>query len=223
MTKFDKLIQILNESVDYDDGEYPLSVVTPDEHHQYERVGGVLYELNSQADNEILYVSEIENTPENEFYEDHIERYVEYLENDGALESFPVSKSEHKLTMRELFDRLVDTDEHWDWADDIKTEFGIDYEPEEVLNEYDDMFGTNWIREFRGYGDHSWDDLDEFDKDERPRDAVNLTISQTKDLMEKMKEIIERESEIEYTLEDMNHRFEALKRIGVDRVWAEIN
>ena len=69
-----------------------ITEVTPDKYHQYERCDGVLYELSNTGNNVIVYVSDVQHTEENTFYQDQIDRYVEYIEDGGILETFPVQE-----------------------------------------------------------------------------------------------------------------------------------
>jgi len=63
-----------NEEVNYGkvnpDDEYDIDVVTRDRIHKYENLDGVTYELSRGGDDRIVYIEEVENTPENLFYPD---------------------------------------------------------------------------------------------------------------------------------------------------------
>ena len=227
MKELNKVLRTIRESVEYnsDYGDYDITEVTQDDHHRYETVAGITYELGS-GENEILSVGEIEATPENTFYENQIEAYVKYIEDGGILESFPVQKYENKLTRWELYQKLEDNNELYGWTWDIEKEYDFDfYELEEKLSEFDDIFNTNFTKDINNFdmSKYNVNDLDlemlgmegEEDKIEELKDKVGS-------LLETLDTIREEENEIEYTLTDMNHRFEAVKRLGIDRVWVEL-
>lgn len=227
MKELDKILKVIRESVDYnsDYGDYDISEVTQDDHHRYETVAGITYELGS-GENEILSVEEIEATPENTFYENQIEAYVKYLEDGGILESFPVQKYENKLTRWELYQKLEDNNDLYGWTWDIEKEYDLDfYELEEKLNEFDEIFDTNFTKEINNF-DMSKYKVEDLDLGilgmEGEEEQIEELKNKVGELLEILDSIREAENEVEYTLTDMNHRFEAVKRMGIDRVWVEI-
>ena len=80
------------EYVDYhklnDDDEYSIVKVTKDKYHDYDYLDGITYELSSTGKDLIVDIDRIEHTEENLFYQDQIERYIEYLKDGGIIETF---------------------------------------------------------------------------------------------------------------------------------------
>jgi len=216
MNRLDNTIRLFLERAEYSDayGEYDIVEVTQDDHHRYERVSGITYEVGV-GEHEILGIDEIEATPENTFYENQIESYVKYLDDDGILESFPVQKHETEYTRRDVIEKL---DEDFDWSYDWLQEFGIDFDPVDLMNEFDSAFITNYYKLINTLNikDYSPDDVD---PDEEPFGLEKL--QRVQKLLDAMDKYISEETDIEYTLTDMNHRFEAAKRVGVTNVLVE--
>jgi len=83
------------EKTDYyslhDDDEYQIIKTVRDDGHDYQYCDGILYELS--GDDSIVNIDEVEHTDENTFYEDQIERYIEYFEDGGITQTFPVSET----------------------------------------------------------------------------------------------------------------------------------
>ena len=231
----DFLKKFLKESVSYhtqDEGdEHDIQKVDRDNQHEYQYCDGVLYELGYNDNDTIAYITEIEHTEGNSFYEDQVERYVKYIQNGGVLESFPVT--EYPLggakTLEKMCEYLSDGDNFdlmWDLVNvkDNKAHFSLydiietlSYDSESVgieesvlssirnLDDLNKFYGKNYIKQFdaeeiEDYG-YYWEE----------------------EYYNSFKKILEHwDDNKEYTLTDMNHRFEAVKRLGKERVIVEI-
>ncbi len=202
--------------------DYEITQVKRDNSHKYEYCDGVLYELSIKGEDFVVDIDEVEHTEENLFYPDQIEKYVEYIQDGGVIQTFPVSSSKVCNNLDEMLDHLDDRDN-----------FDETYD---LLNRYH----TKLFDIFIGKG--LWDissDPEEYGFIESVP-SVNLKfIKNIADLDEYYNEdgnekydeelyfgfvaIIEYFIELEtYSLLDFNHRFAALKEMGKSRVMVEI-
>lgn len=253
-----------NESLEYietDDG-YGIEVVNIDDDNHlvdYERIDGVLYELNKDADNLVVHIDSIIHTDGNQFFDNQVDKYVEYLEDGGALQSFPVISSD--LCGHTLLDKL----RYMDDADgggecEEKTSynfysyFGIDtYGNNENYNvDFYDAFSDK--TDVDDYLDIGFDgsilekinnisDLDKWYNKDTYRERYYFKDWNEEDYSEEDKysingdEIYEWNENYynglkavlqffiynrEYTLTNMNHRFKAVKELGVRNVYVDV-
>ena len=225
---------LVNDSVDYytqDDGdEYDITKVTVDKHHKYERCAGILYELSRGGGDLIVYINEIEHTEGNQFYEDQVQRYVKYIENGGILESFPVNESSlggahtleemcEYLSESENFDLMYELINVKDSKAQVSLYDALDsvtYDSESVgLEPYVLSKITNLSDLDKYYGS---DYLSNFDKEEIQDNGYYWE----PEYYQGFKNILEHWMDSkEYTLTDMNHRFMAVKELGIDRVYVD--
>jgi hypothetical protein len=225
-----------NESVEYytqDDGdEYQITRVVPDDYHRYERVDGITYELSTNGGDKIVYVSEIEHTEENQFYDDQVKRYIKYLEDGGMLESFPVNESPlggaynleqmiDYLSERENFDLMYDLVN----VKDSKAHFSL-YDALDSLSYDSESYGIadGVLSKIKNLNDldkyYGKDYLSNFDKE----DIEDYGYYWESEYYQGFKNILEYwDDNKEYTLTDMNHRFMAVKALGVKRVYVDPN
>jgi len=190
------------------DDEYEITKVERDDLHKYKYVDGILYELD--GGDIIVSIDEIEHTDENIFYEDQIERYIEYFRDGGICQTFPVSiyPLGHAYSLGEMIDYLNDTDN-----------FDLFYD---LLN-----------------GNKLFDMSDElhYNSDDYDIDKSVLTVRNVEQLDEVYNEgedgyneeiysgfvkILEHwEESKSYSLTDFNHRLTALERMGKSQVMVD--
>lgn len=224
------------ESVEYytqDDGdEYEITRVVPDDYHRYERVDGITYELSTNGGDKIAYVNEIEHTEENQFYDDQVKRYIKYLEDGGMLESFPVNESPlggaynleqmiEYLGERENFDLMYDLVN----VKDSKAHFSL-YDALDSLSYDSESYGIadGILSKIKNLNDldryYGKDYLLNFDEE----DIEDYGYYWEPEYYQGFKNILEYwDDNKEYTLTDMNHRFMAVKALGVKRVYVDPN
>jgi len=218
-----KYLKSFNEVVNYSDeyGEYNIEKVTRDNRHEYEYCDGILYELSGSGNEEVVYVDEVEHTDENTFYDNQIGSYVDYLNDDGILQTFPVDKTYKYDHLGELIEELTnDSDFGVDFVFDLFKDknktmydlyfsaygFGVfDLDIEDYFDGIDNIYQVTHIKDIDDY----------FSYDEESEDYNDIKNG----LKEMMKYI---ENEYIYHLKDFNHRFSAVKRLGKERVYVDI-
>ena len=230
------------------DDNYDIEEVKRDKNHDYEYCDGVLYELSGK-DDRIVYIEEVENTEGNTFYEDQIERYIEYIEDGGILQTFPVDSSKKADNLEDMLSYIDDEKDGFDivytlfkgnpW-DNLKTNdkmydlymarggyWNITSEPTNygfINNIYPfvDLKDIRTIKDLKDvYYDYSDEEPDKDDEnyeewEERMNNYDEDILSGLIDIMKYF------EDEEEYSLKDFNHRFEALKRMGKDKIYIEV-
>jgi hypothetical protein len=202
----------IKESSSYSDDEYPINIITQDNYHEYKIVEGIKYELAGGDSNEKLaYVSDIESTEGNTFYQDHIDRYKEYIENGGIIHSFPVQDiSDPPTDIENMVDNLENSSSgdiyeaaYWLFQD----KYNIDYKELDRLIEL--------------YRDE--DSLSLYvDEEENPEDYEKLE-NEVEQFKTWVKEWYNDETEEQYSLIDHNHRFEAIKQMGIKTTIIDIS
>lgn len=251
MKKILRYNQFINEIAEYhtmnDGDEADITIVKRDNNHDYEYCDGVLYEISNSGEDVIVSIDQVEHTPENTFYNDQIERYVEYISDGGILETFPVNESPlgGAYNLEEMLEYL-DERENFDLAWDILRGNNVEYKNKKF---YDDILGNIYNIEDYGIDEdilseiRTVEDLDKlynekdykeryYDEYEAEDDDGDRELSYSKDGMYPMfwnkdyylgfKAILEHwKEEKEYTLTDMNHRFAALKELGKKRVYVD--
>jgi len=93
----------------YEDN-YTISKIDRNSKGKFRRFDGVLYKLGKEKNTFEVSMDKIHHTIENTFYQDQIERYVEYLENDGIIETFPVEEVNIASNLKDMIY----------WIDDVK-------------------------------------------------------------------------------------------------------
>ena len=215
--------KLINEAIDevssylnlHGDDPYDIEQVTQDNRHKYERVDGILYELSGH--DEIADIDDVHPTDENTFYEDQIQRYMEYLERpDAIIQTFPVQKNMLCSNLECMLEYLEDGDKGFEMMHEILNPLhmklydmnlsDILMSPEEYgFNDYDVDF-----TKIRNTGDLM--DVYNESNDGYDEEIYNGLVA-----------IIEHfDYEVEYTLTDFNHRFEALKRLGKKKVMVDV-
>jgi hypothetical protein len=236
MDKIKKLLRegLIKDSVDYytqDEGdEYDIVKVTIDDYHRYKRCNGILYELSSDGGDFIVYTNEIEHTEENQFYDDQVQRYIKYIENGGILESFPVIESSlgGAYSLEQMCDYLAESD-NFDLMHDLvnikdsKAHVSL-YDAIDSLSYDSESFGIepSILSKIRNISDlnkyYGSDYLSNFDKEEIEDSGYYWEPEYYQGFMK----ILEHwEDNKEYTLTDMNHRFMAIKSLGINKVYVD--
>jgi predicted transcriptional regulator len=238
VNSYNKQLKLFKEFVEYhtiDDSGYQITRVIRDDNHDYEYCEGILYELSKSGQDKVVYISEIENTEGNLFYNDQIDRYVEYLEDGGVLETFPVQESiiGGCRNLTEMLEYLDDQgriyDQEFDelykslnkkFIDDIldiifelsthEVRYGIDGTILDDINNIKDLT--------EHYNKDSY--LEEYyDEDSEEYELYGDPIYFCQEYYDGFKAILEYwDDNKEYTLTDMNHRFEAVKKLGKSKV-----
>jgi hypothetical protein len=196
------------------DDEYEIEGVKEDNNHRYKYVDNVKYELSLNGTDEIVNIDQVESTPENTYYEEQIERYVEYIQNGGIIQTFPVQTSKICYTL-ECMLKYLDESDNFDIVYDL------------LHNKYKELYniflkeGLYMIHyEAEDYGFEPDADLSSI---RTINELSNSYIDQDNNIYHGLVEIMEYfEYEKEYTLTDFNHRFEALKRLGKKRIMVEV-
>ena len=226
-----KYLKTFNEKTDYytlhDGDEYQITKTERDDNHDYKYCDGILYELS--GNDLVVDISEVENTPENTFYPDQIDRYIEYFEDGGITQTFSVNSSPLGgcSNLEEMLDYL-DEGDNFDLTYNLLSKYyvklfdifmkdglwQISSSPEDFGFSISDL---SLIRNehdlHKYYNDEKAEDFDEdFDSDEYDEELLNGFVA----ILDNWKD-----SE-EYTLTDFNHRFEALKEMGKKQIMVEI-
>jgi hypothetical protein len=112
-----KYLDKYNEYASYlklhDDDDYDIEEVKQDKNHEYKYCDGVLYELSGR-DDRVVDIIDVENTEGNMFYEDQIERYMEYIEDGGIIQTFPVDSSKKADNLEDMLAYLDDEKDGFD-------------------------------------------------------------------------------------------------------------
>lgn len=194
--------------------DYEINKVKRTSDRNYQYLQGVLYQLGHHGNDFVVGVNEVEATPENMFYADQIKRYEEYIENGGVIDSFPVQVSSLANTLEKMTE----------WIDEHK--YDKEYERDIDYFRYPSGMASNDIVDLFIYNDED----EKFYKYHRlNRNARKLEESFPADITEEEKELLPLLEDIfdffkehqEYTLTDMNHRFQAVKNLGKTAVYVE--
>jgi len=233
-----RYIRTFKESAEYfnlhGDDEYEITQLVRDDNHDYQYCDGILYELSHEGNDIVVGIDEVQNTDENMFYDDQIERYIEYFSEGGGTQTFPVSASPYKECYN-LEDMLYYLDE----PDNFDDAYEI-FQPYSGIK-HDKLYGfltnkpisfTDFIIDQETYGFQADDvlnkissvkDLDKYyfeDNDEdraREMDEIysDAYVPFDKDIYNGLVAVLKYwEDNKDYTLIDFNHRYMALKEMG---------
>lgn len=188
--------------------DYDINTITQDEYHRYQYCDGIMYRLSGNPEEE-LGIDQIEATPENSFYPDQIEQYKDYIRDGGILDTFPVQATPLAYTIKDMLYFL----------DDLERGSTLESEADWILYHEYPFLKDNWF---------SLSDLLEFEglnpKARSPQEL--FPEGMTPEAQQLMKELIPVfsffKTHKEYTLTDMNHRFEAVRQLGKSKVLAEM-
>lgn len=213
----------LFESADYynlhGDDDYDITKITRDSGHDYQYCDGILYEL-SGGNEDTVSIDSVSHTDENMFYQDQIERYVEYFEDGGVCQTFPVSEMKIASNLEEMLDWL-DEPENFDEAYDLLAKYHeklFDMSKFDITSEPDMFgFGDNKLTDIR-----TKEDLhNAYCEDEEDENGDNFY---DEELLIGYEAVIEYfDYNKEYSLTDLNHRFAALKEMGKRNVMIDID
>jgi hypothetical protein len=210
-----------NDDVEEDDNEgYPINKLTQDNEHTYQILQGVKYRLGYHGKDEVVSVAQIEATPENTFYPQHIQKYVEYIKNGGIIDSFPVSVSPLAYNLEGMLDFIDDNWYGTDYTKDLDDEVLLD---SEFLNNLSGNLYELYMDTDEGEKYHIYNRIN---KNARTLEQVFPADNRTPEEIQLMKELSSVfeffDEHKEYTLTDMNHRFEAVKELGATAVWVDV-
>lgn len=185
-----------------------ITKIKRDNQHYYPSLNGIIYEKSDNGNEEIINVDEIEHTEENTFYDNQIKNYVNYIKQGGIIQTFPVDEYKEFNNLQEMLEHL---EEDFDMMYDLlrvnhREVFDMNLsdvyiDPEEYGIEID----LELVKTFKMLEDN-------FNRDEGNEKVFNAL----KDIMNHMSNIKS------YTLKDFNHRFAAVKEMGVKSVWVDI-
>lgn len=218
-----KYLKSFKESTQYHnlngDDEYEITQTVRDDTHDYKYLDGILYELS--GNDIVVYVEEVEATEGNSFYEDQIERYIQYFEDGGITQTFPVDA--YPLggcrNLKEMI-HFLDESENFDLYYEL-----LNQHHEELYNA--DLFDITHDPESYGFNDS---DISSIRTIEDLDLLYNEDIMEDEDRMGDYNEglyygfhtILEHwRDNRSYALTDFNHRFEALKRMGKKMVMVD--
>lgn len=197
----------LNERAgyDYNSGEYPITIVKMDNHHDYTTVDGVRYELAGGNSKEIIVpIESIETTQENTFYSNHIQAYKKYIQDGGILQTLPVQEiTQNDMSMKEMIDDLENSNNDEDWKNSYYWTFQDRYH----IN-YKEL---DRLIELYNNKDEYLDDPDQLEEILEFEEWVKEWYDEHLD------------EKTTYHLLDSNHRFQALKELGVQNVMVDID
>jgi len=200
--------------------KHEITILKRDNIHKYEYCDGILYELYSK-DDYIVSVDDIVHTDENLFYEDQIERYIQYFQSGGGTQSFPIVETNYKdcYNLEEMLYYLEDDidlrvdilainhsylyDKDFGELIEECDEYGFESEVRKNGKLYSPLDSITNIKELNSYYD--------IDEDISKKEVYNG-----------FKAILEYWSENkQYNLTDLNHRFAALVRLGKKEVYID--
>ena len=223
------------ESVDYhtlnDGDEYDIVKVTRDNRHEYSIVDGITYELSRSGEDLMVDIDLIEHTEENLFYHDQIERYIQYIQEGGILETFPVNESDlgGVSNLEEILDYLQESENFellYELTGDKKDNHLWLYDTNDTISLDIEKYGIdsgilNKIRNVEDLNLYYGSDYEDGYTEEELEDGE---IFWKEEYHNTFKHLLEYwEDNKEYTLTDMNHRFSALKELGVKRVYVDLS
>lgn len=187
----------------YSQDNNPITKIKQDNYHKYQVVDGIKYEL-SGGNEQITNIENVENTEGNSFYDDHIDKYVNYLNNGGIIHSFPVQTITGLQSIDEMVRDLEESSRgdmyeapYWKFQDKYKISY---QELDELIELYNDK-----------------DYFDEDDENEK------IQLDKIERFTKMVKSFYEDEVEEVYSLTDHNHRFEAVRKMGVKSVMVDID
>lgn len=193
----------------YKNNEYGVDRIKRSNDYGYRIVDGVTYRITKGSDISEVGINIIFPTEDNEFYPDHVDRYVKYIEEGGLIEPFPVEVSKLAYNLEDMLDFL---DTNKEYEDEIYPEFRDTGVP--GLS----VYSLSNILTYTDEGEkfHSFIRLNPranslfncFPYPDGPNEDEKNIIP----FLERVFEFFNENSE--YTLINQNHRLEALKKLG---------
>lgn len=195
-----------------------ISRVKRDNHSEYKYLENVLYKLGSMTLQ--MDVSEIKHTIENTFYADQIENYKEYIEDGGILETFPV-----EIILRES-DKIDNLDKIMDFMQDTNNfdDMWLIFFKHTDWKTYDKLFDKIRDGNFNVKAKSIEDVNIESTEDEENDDIEDVLTDEEYSMLENIFDYFSDKTlfnEMEVYLTDFNHRFAAIKELGIKSVLVE--
>lgn len=183
--------QELEKYSEYSNDGHPITVIQQDNYHDYQYVDGVLYELSGKNET-IVPMGAITAMEENPEYLSQIEKYKDYIQKGGIIETFPVHHI--KPSADEFIETMYDTE-----GFDLAWEFAKEHQMKwEDLNKLLEDYIQEW-------------------ENERENNPVFVDLQKKVE-----KYIDTDPDLHEYNLRDNHHRFWALDSLGKSRIYIEI-
>lgn len=218
-----------NSSVDLDDEDeeeydpdeddpHPINKIVQDNEHKYQYLNGVKYRLGYSGNDFAIEIERVEETVENMFYPDMITKYEKYISEGGIIDSFPVRGSPLAYDLEGMCSFISENysnDAYEDDIDEMLSGSPFQHDPFNIDNItiYNDEPDEQYYM-YRRLNDKARSVNEMFPAEDRTEDELKL--------MEVFTKIFTYFQENkEWTLTDMNHRFQAVKNLGVSVVMVE--
>ena len=214
--------------------DYTITKIHKNTEDKYQYCDGIKYKLGNEAKTLTLSIDQVQNTVENTFYPDQIEKYKEYISEGGVIETFPVEEISIANNLEDMLEWLEDSDNFDTYYDLLNNTILCPASKSEMDRAIDKELGKTSEEATESKPLYSYD---LFDKEEHPeyarinKRAYNLeevfpAESRTPkeiELINVLKPVFEYfDEEKEYYLLDFNHRFEAVRALGKKSVMVEI-
>lgn len=193
----------------YKNGQYDVDRIKRSNDYEYRIVDGITYRITKNSEIEEVGINVILPTEDNEFYPDHVDRYVKYIEEGGLIEPFPVEVSKLAYTLDNMLDFL---DSNKEYEDEIYPEFrdtGVPglrvYSLSNILTDRDE--GEEFY-DYRRLNPKANSVYNCFPYPDGPNEVEKKILP----FLENVFAFFSENSE--YTLINQNHRLEALKKLG---------
>ena len=199
------------------DDDYDITKTIRDDGHNYQYCDGVLYELS--GNDTIVNIDEVEQTDENMFYQEQIERYIQYFNDGGITQTFPVQSSPLGgcRNLDEMLEFLAENDNFdtaWDILGTLHKE--LFDEPLWEITTDPDSYGFSDDADLTLI--HNEKDLDKYYNEDIMNDDDRTSDYNENYYLGFIAILKYWEDAKEYTLTDSNHRFQALKEMGKSQV-----
>lgn len=199
-----------------DDDPHPIDKLKQDDEHKYQYFNHVMYRLGYNNNDFALNIDQIEATPGNTFYPEQIDKYEKYIREGGIIDTFPVRVSPLAYDLKSMLDYCDEVDIDSTNGDELyNIRKGTILEDITFLYElYMDNDEGEEFYKYNRINKHARRLEDVFPPDNRTPEELEL--------MEALSHIFKFfEENKDYTLTEMNHRFEAIKRLGITAVLVE--
>lgn len=198
---------------------------------EFQYCDGVRYKLGKVENTYAISIKDVFHTDGNDYHKDHIDKYKEYIENGGIIETFPVDvikKASNLEDMFEWFDDSDNFDDYWETLHDTILCPSPDMPALDKALGKREKIPSLYTKPIKYLGEI-------FDEDEHPEYArINPKATKLEDVFPQDKTPIENElyllikkvfdyfdEEKEYHLLDFNHRLWALEELGKKSVLVE--
>jgi hypothetical protein len=214
--------------------DYTITKIHKNTPGNYQYCDGIKYKLGNEAKTLTLSINQVQNTVENTFYPDQIEKYKDYISNGGVIETFPVEENSIANNLEDMLEWLEDSDNFDTYYNLLNGTILYPASKTEMERAIDKALGKTSEEATESKPIYCYD---LFDKEEHPeysrinKRAYNLQevfppdnrTPKEIELINVLKPIFEYfDEEKEYHLLDFNHRFEAVRALGKKSVVVEI-